>query len=114
MIANPENYTGNDMAVGNVILSVNQIVVASVADLKNVLKKLSQNEAVLKIKEAVLYVFDPQTRKSDYIVVNFNPPTKNHVKKRKQPPGKVTLPQKSDKSFLEKLKERLKTQWRFI
>jgi serine protease Do len=114
MIAYIGNLQGNDVSVGNVVLTVNQINVSTVADLKNELKKLSKNENIKKNKELALYVFDPQTRKSDYIVVDFNPPSENISEKHRKMMNKVTLPRKAEKSFLEKLKDGLKTQWRLI
>ncbi|MDR0968134.1 MAG: trypsin-like peptidase domain-containing protein [Holosporaceae bacterium] len=79
----PENINGalisyvenpqSDLAVGDVILTVNQAEVSNVLDLKNELRKLSQNPAIREDKELALYIFDPQSRKSDYVVVNFNP-----------------------------------------
>jgi serine protease Do len=114
MVAYPGNLVGNNVAVGSVILSVNQIPIASVTDFKNELQKISRSDSVQKSKEVALYVFDPQTRKSDYIVVDFTPSTDNTPKKRRQMVNKVTLPRKNDRTLLDKLKEGLKTQWRLI
>jgi hypothetical protein len=115
MIAHVGNLQGNDVTVGSVILSVNQMNVASVADLKKELKKLSQSEAVQKNKEVVLYIYDPQSRRYDYIAMDFNSIAAGSASPKRRPVvNKVILPKKNDKSLVEKLKEGLKTQWRLI
>jgi serine protease Do len=114
MIAHVGNLQRNDVAIGSVILSINQMNVTSVADLKKELKKLSASEAIQKNKEIVLYVFDPQARRYDYIVVDFNPAISSLPPKRHPTANKVTLPKKNEKALVEKLKEGLKTQWRLI
>jgi serine protease Do len=109
------SYVGqrNDIAIGNVILAVNQISVANIAALKSELKKISESSEMAKDKELAFYVFDPQTRKSDYVVVDFNPENDvvNSIKDHPATAGKEL--QNSTKTDMgEKLKTGLK--WRLI
>ncbi|MDR2766050.1 MAG: trypsin-like peptidase domain-containing protein [Holosporaceae bacterium] len=67
------NTGGNrDMAVGCVILTVNQIPVANVKALRLELKKMSTNKDVMERRKIALCVFTPQTKRHDYVAVDFN------------------------------------------
>jgi serine protease Do len=115
------SYVGqrSDIAVGNVILAVNQISVASVAALKAELQKIADDSEVTDSKELAFYIFDPQTRKSDYVVVDFNPENGGAVNPSKRPATAGKKPQGAAKTnVIEKLKTGLKTglktEWHLI
>jgi serine protease Do len=104
-VENPQS----DLPMGGVILSVNQANVLTVADLKAELRKLAQNPAIRKDKELALYIFDPQSRRSDYVVVDFDPT----LGANKESKG-TSSASKSGNDIMDKLKDGLKTKWHLI
>jgi serine protease Do len=101
MISYIGSLQGNDISIGNVILMVNQTNVTAVAGLKAELKKLSANADIKKSKELAFYIFDPQIRKSDYVVMEFNPTAEGGTEKTKSYAPAL-------KSAVEKLQQGLK------
>jgi serine protease Do len=81
MVSYIENLPGNDISVGNVILMINQTAITNIASLKAELRKLSENTGS---KELAFYIFDPQIRKSDYVVMEFNPKTNSNFINKEQ------------------------------
>jgi serine protease Do len=108
MISYIGNLLANEVSVGHVILSVNQANVSTIAGLKTELKKLSTDAAVKKSKELAFYMYDPQSRRSDYVVMGFCPAKPSPII-NKTPPV-----QKSNKSIMEKMKDTLRPKWRLI
>jgi serine protease Do len=112
------SYVGqrNDIAIGNVILAVNQTNITNIAGLKSELKKLSESSEVTKSKELAFYIFDPQTRKSDYVVMDFNLEN-DEVNSSKDRSGTISKESQNSNKItdtMEKLKTGLKSKWRLI
>jgi serine protease Do len=71
LVSNISDSSNTDISVGDVIVTVNQKAITSVADLRIELQKLSKNEGIKKRGEIAFYIFDPQVKRYDYIAVDF-------------------------------------------
>jgi serine protease Do len=123
MISYLGSLQGNDLNIGNVIITVNQINIFTVEDLKTQLHELRHRGR----KEIALYIYDPQTRRSDYTVLSLHPAsvlpnskilprvTKPSVAKPSANKNHPTDDKKSIVKELEgKLEDFIKTKWRLI
>jgi serine protease Do len=98
LVSNAQVSSDSDICNGNVIMMVNQKAVASVAQLKSELQKLSGNEEIRKRGKIALYIFDPLTKRYDYVAVDFCGDSSE----------KITNKQINEKTMYESFKDSLR------
>jgi serine protease Do len=60
-----------DMNVGSVIMTINQVPTPDLDALRKELKKMADNKDVIGRRKIAFYIFDPQTKRHDYVPVDF-------------------------------------------
>ncbi|MDR2645958.1 MAG: trypsin-like peptidase domain-containing protein [Holosporaceae bacterium] len=99
LISGVNDSLDDSISVGNVILTINQSSVVSVASLKKELYGLAQKPSIIKTRELAAFVYDPQTRRSQYVPLHFDPTIGVNAEK---------------KSDVSKAKDGVKAKWSLI
>jgi hypothetical protein len=99
LISGVDDLLDDSVSVGNIILTINQSTVISVANLKKELYELAQKPNIIKIRELAAFVYDPQTRRSQYVALHFDPTIVVNAEK---------------KSDIPKTKDGVKAKWSLI